>query len=546
MVLIISESGTRVEVHERAIDRFSGMPKLFTFPLFDVFMRISLAPRALTLEDMCMRSWMNANDGVERVNAAFQGFKRIFPRRLKTSASGAGIRAPIAVGGIFMVLASTAVATDMVTPGQFRNTLAAMVPLALTEPEAPVRAEVVGYGEVVAARESSLPAHVDGRVAHIPVGIGDAIREGDTIMRIDDADALRLVREAESDVVRAELALARLKSSDEHANEVPAAPAADISAVLDRAYIKISDMFPSLPDVLSGLAGVLHGGLFLDPTGTSHLTVQADRAAIENPAADGMKLRATERYTEAKRKHEVAIARLRSVPGNPDDATLESVVGEANEAVQALFDATDAMNSLFGFLKKHLAERGLAAPPVFKEYNAALSAYSSQLEDQAGLLTRIVDDVRAAREGPPNAPTDTGFEREEAELELRRAQNALLDARASLARYDVKASFDGIVARIEKKTAQHVFAGDTVATLVSSDMLATVSLGRGEVERVKLGQNTLVSFDGSDLQVRGRVAEIGKAENEEDGMVRFTVTIALATDERVKPGMQFVARFLEE
>gem|GEM_PF-4181799 len=491
-----------------------------------------------------MRSWMN--DGYERLSTAFQGFNGIFSGRFKrsTAVAGAGIRASIAVGGILMVVVGTAIAMGISTPGQFRNSLVAMLPFAF-EPDLPpsALAGVVGYGEVVAARELSLSAQAAGRITQVPVNVGDTVREGSTIMRIDATEAERIVRDAETEVARAELALARAGSSSAPA----AAPSADaLSAALERAYIQISDMFPSLPNVISGLEGVLYGGLFADPMGTNHLTAQADRANIENPAADSMKLRATELFEVAKSKHDVATVRLRSVPGTPDDATLEVVLAEANEAVLAIAEATKATHDLYAFLKNHLEERGLGTPPVFQEYEAALSEYSSQLDDQTALLAGTVENVRSAREGTPGTPAaDTTFERQEAELELRQAQNALHDARARLALYDVKAPFDGVVATLEKKTAQYVSDGDTLAKLVANDELASVSLAQGEVARVRIGQEALLSFPGSEIEIRGRVAEIGKGEKGEDGLMYFIVTITIGKDERILPGMQVVARFLE-
>jgi multidrug resistance efflux pump len=521
---------------------------LFTDVPFGVFMLNSLADRTLTLENTSMRSWLD--EQFARLVTAFQGFKGRFEKRYEkpVAVAGAGVRASIALGGLLLVVASLGIAMGFSTPGQFRDSIYAMLPASLVGTDQLSRqvvAGVTGYGEIVAARELSLSSQVSGRVTKVLVAPGDTVREGTAILRIDDAEARRVVRDAETEVARAELALARVGT----AAPAPApAPSADaLPAALDRAYLQVSDMFPSLPNVLEGLEGMLYGGgFFADPVGTNHLTAQADRANIENPAADSLKLRATEQYENAKSKHNVATARLRSVPGTPDDATLESVLTEANEAVVALSEATKATNDLYIFLKNHLEERGLGTPPVFQEYETALSEYSTQLGDQVGLLAGTVEDVRSARAGTPGTPVaDTTLERQEAELELRQAQNALLDARARLALYEVKAPFDGVVASLETKTAQYVADGDTVAKLVANDELASVSLAQGEVARVRIGQEALLSLPGSDIEIRGHVAEIGKGEKGEDGLMYFVVTITIGKDERIRPGMQVVARFLE-
>lgn len=176
--------------------------------------------------------------------------------------------------------------------------------------------------------------------------------------------------------------------------------------------------------------------------------------------------------------------------------------------------------------------------------SAELDLASAELE---------LERVRTAPTASDQASSsDEGFAAVEQELalqaagiEVRRAENALAIARQRLAYYEIQAPFDGVVASLERRVAQYVDDGDPVARLVAVDLIANAYLAQGEVARIRVGQRVEVAIEGSEVSVSGRVAEIGKGEQGEDGLVRFLVAIALEKDERLQPGMQAQAEFLE-
>lgn len=285
------------------------------------------------------------------------------------AAAEGGVRASVAIAGLLIVLASFGIALGVTTPGEFRDRVYAMIPLALREQEPQGMTRVQAPGQIVASRELVLSSQASGRVVSVRVDSGEAVTEGSVIMRIDDTEARRVLRAAEIDLASARLELERALSS-------------------------------SIPE------------------------------------------------------------------------------GQAS--------------SSDGFAE---AELELA--------------------------------------------------RQAAEIEVRRAENALALARQRLSYYEIKAPFDGVVASLERRVAQYVNDGDPVARLVAGDLIANVSLAQGEVARIRLGQRVEVTIEGSDVSVPGRVAEIGKGEKDESGIMYFRVAIALENDERLQPGMQARVEFLE-
>lgn len=507
-------------------------------------MRIVLALDTLTRENRVMRSWMN--DRFDQLKTALQKLQGISSGRFKHKAlAEVGVRASVAVAGILLIVGSIGVAMGFSSQGSLHRAFVAMLPFSLEEELPPLAlAGVTAYGEIVPARELSLSSRASGLIKEISLDVGDAVEEGALIARVDDAEAQRVVRDAQASLTSAELALSRVGSRASGPND--SARADTLATAFDNAYLEMSQMFPSLPDIVSGLSGILYGGGFSDG-GMDYLIAHADRISFDNDDIEEVRDRTADRFVVAKEKYTNAKDDFHRISSNSDNASIEALLMNTQEAVGALSDATKAADELFAFIQNHFASLKYAEPAVFQEYEEALNNYSSQLNDQLALLNGTVENIRSLR-GAGNGQqqaSNPDIERKEAELEVTLARNRLQDAKAQLENYEVKAPFSGVIAGIEKKKAEYVADGETVAKLVASDTLALVSLAQGEVVRVKTGQTALISFEGSDIEVRGRVAEIEKGKKDADGIVRFAVTIALEKDDRIKPGMRIAARFLE-
>ena len=501
-----------------------------------------------------MRSWLDAR--FDRITAAFLRHWETFSGRHEKSAAVAagGVRASIAMAGLVVIVCSFAIAMGASNPGEFRNKLFAMLPAALNDQlPPPVIAGVIADGETVPARELSLSSRAAGRIDEVLAQVGDTVEEGTVIARIENTEALRSVRDAETSLAAAELALANVGA--------PAAPvvidtsdrdaaAASLPGLHDDAYLEMTQIYLTLPAVSTGLSGMLYGSGFSDG-GIDYLMAHADRISADNESINEVRDRAADRYVAAKDSYQRAIDQYHRISSNADDATIASLLTQTQEALGSLVDATNAVNALFAFERNHFRSLNYTEPPVFQEYADSLGNYSSQLTDQLSLINGTIEGIRVARlaaagtDAPaPSTVSDTA--RQAARLEVTLARNRLEDAKRTLENYEVRAPFSGVIASIEKKKAQYVNDGEVVAKLLASDTLVLVYLAQGEVVRTKVGQSTLVTFEGTDIELKGRVAEIGRGEKNTEGFVSFAVTIALDKDDRIKPGMKASARFLED
>lgn len=134
------------------------------------------------------------------------------------------------------------------------------------------------------------------------------------------------------------------------------------------------------------------------------------------------------------------------------------------------------------------------------------------------------------------------------ELNVKDKENALYDARQTLADYTVKAPFDCIIAKVNVSKGDTVSSGTSIATIITPQMIAEISLNEVDVAKIKVGKKATLTFDAiENLSISGEVAEISTLGTASQGVVNYTVKIAFDTqDERIKPGMSVSASIITD
>jgi HlyD family secretion protein len=134
------------------------------------------------------------------------------------------------------------------------------------------------------------------------------------------------------------------------------------------------------------------------------------------------------------------------------------------------------------------------------------------------------------------------------ELTVRQRVAALSDARERLADSSIRAPFGGTVAELSVKRGDSVSANAIIATLVTAQRIAEISLNEVDVARVRVGQRATLVFDAiPELTLTGAVSAVDTIGTVSSGVVSYTVEIGFdAQDERVKPGMSVTATIIIE
>lgn len=131
---------------------------------------------------------------------------------------------------------------------------------------------------------------------------------------------------------------------------------------------------------------------------------------------------------------------------------------------------------------------------------------------------------------------------------LQQKADALADAKQALADCYVYAPFDGIAADIKIKKGDPVSSNSVLATFISNQKIAEVSLNEVDAAKIKLGQKAMINFDAVEgLSAAGEVAEIDSIGSASQGVVNFSAKIVFdIEDERIKPAMSITASIITD
>lgn len=124
----------------------------------------------------------------------------------------------------------------------------------------------------------------------------------------------------------------------------------------------------------------------------------------------------------------------------------------------------------------------------------------------------------------------------------------LMDAQNTLSNTIITAPFDGQVAILSAQKGDQVGGSTAVATLITEQKIAQVTLNEVDVAKVKIGQKATLTFDAlPDITVAGEVSQIDTIGTVTQGVVNYSVQINFLSDAPdVKSGMSVSAAIITD
>lgn len=139
-----------------------------------------------------------------------------------------------------------------------------------------------------------------------------------------------------------------------------------------------------------------------------------------------------------------------------------------------------------------------------------------------------------------NETEDDKLNRQTQEVTLAQARHKLADAREDLEEYRIRAPFDGVVTGLAVAAGDSVSRSDTVASVISREMYARVSLNEIDAVGVTEGDTVTLSFTALDgTVVEGTVSKMDTIGTVSQDVVSYDAEISFnsASLPKLKPGM---------
>lgn len=434
---------------------------------------------------------------------------------------------------------------------------------------------VSGTGQIEALNQIDLKSKVAGDVVAANTASGAAVKAGEIIAAIDDSDAKKAMKDAETAVETAKLALDQMLEpakeltvmQAEDALETAKEAKTDAEDSLVKAYEdgfnNVGDAFLELPDIMVGLQNIVQGS---DSTvvQSSANYLEYYYNSVRNYKESAKYLQdASLSYSKARLAYDKNIADYKSANRFSDEETIVSLIEETYNTTKLISDATKNIANLIQFYKNKMSENNMAAQDFSETQLSNLTVYSSKA---SGHLTTLLNDRNAIKDAINEISSSERTIREKElaladvnagadELDIRaqriaveQKKAALDEAKETLDDCAIRAPFDGRIASLEVGVGEAVSANAVIASLITDSQVASITLNEVDIARARMGQKATLTFDAIDgLSLTGKVVEIDTVGTVSQGVVSYGVKISLdGQSDLVKSGMSVTASIITQ
>ncbi|TAN33028.1 efflux RND transporter periplasmic adaptor subunit [Patescibacteria group bacterium] len=440
---------------------------------------------------------------------------------------------------------------------------------------------ITGSGQIAASNQADAKAKASGDVLYVAVKQGQEVKAGAILVSLNAKDALKAVRDAQSNLTSAKLSLNKLKKAAdplsvlqaendlEQSREAKVTAQSDLDKSYDDGYNDVAAAFLDLPATMTGLEDMIYGKTF-DATKSNinwYLEQSAQYDYANYPKYVSYKNDAVNSYDKARIDFNTTFDAYKLSSRVSSTSTLENIIFETYETAKLIADAVKNMNDFVDAAQNAMIQAQsqirITIPAAVSTHQTSLDSFTAKVNNQlANLLSakQAIDSAKNSIVSADRAITEKTLsladlkggadplDIKSQELAVAQRVNALTDAREKLADYAVRAPFDGVVASVTVKKGDSLSAGVAAATLITKQKLAEISLNEVDAAKVKPSQKTTLTFDAIEgLNMTGKVAEIDALGTVTQGVVTYNVKIVFDTqDKQVKPGMSVSASIITD
>jgi HlyD family secretion protein len=375
-----------------------------------------------------------------------------------------------------------------------------------TEVETEVRSATVERGTLLVAVSASgsiepqsrvdLVLQLPGRTAEVAVEVGDRVKAGDVLVRLDSEELVLQVEQARAALTSAEARLAQLQG-DARPEEVEAA-----EANVRAAEAQLS---------------AAHANLAQLQTGATEGQIAAAEAEVAS---------ALTQQRQAEEVHDMTMKCVTfKIPGTGQKKTICPALGAPEE--QARYNLNLADKSLAAAQARLDEVLSGADVDAVRSARANVAAAEAQRDAAQAQLDKLVAGATAGQTAAAKA-------------QVAQAEAALELAELALEKATLYAPFDGVVAAVNVTAGEMAPAGLPAITLLdTSEFHMAVGVDELDVGRLEVGQEVEVGLDAiPEADLAGEVERIAPAATFEGGVVTYDVVIALEkTDVPIRADM---------
>ncbi len=416
---------------------------------------------------------------------------------------------------------------------------------------------VTGTGQISTQNQVNIQPQGSSQSAEtitaVNVKQGDSVKAGDVIAVVDNKSALVSLRQAQASVENAQAnydaLLAGPTSQDLNVSQISTANSlANLQTGIGDAYTQVDNMLHTSVDPL-----FLFSTTNLPQFAPSYTDSSGNTQYFSVDSILQIKIN-SERSTVNDIMTKWSALSLNANLANQDPTTItQQVQGYINQIKVLANDMSSAINSL-GLSGAINNSSGSGINIAGAKYASTLNQIQSTVASVNTTLNSAYNSVGGNLQSylSSNASLDlkkapaTPEQVTSSKSQLDSAEASLMSAQNNYDNSYLKAPFDGVVAQVNVAVGDQANTATVVATLITKDKIAVISLNEVDASNVKVGDKATLTFDAlPDLNITGTVMQVDTLGNVSQGVVSYGAKISLDTqDDSIKSGMSVSASII--
>jgi multidrug resistance efflux pump len=190
-------------------------------------------------------------------------------------------------------------------------------------------------------------------------------------------------------------------------------------------------------------------------------------------------------------------------------STTQSFISEVYNLTKSVSEALkNAQNTIDFVRQQRTTTSGDSAA-------ASLATWSATINSDSTNLLSSINTIKSSTQSVLQKKVDLLSVQDGAdELDIASQLLTLKQKEYDYQNYFIRAPFDGLLAKLSVKSTDRVNSGTSIATLVSHQKIATISLNEVDAVNVKVGQKAQITFDAIEgLKIEGTVVSVESSWN---------------------------------
>lgn len=405
---------------------------------------------------------------------------------------------------------------------------------------------VSGSGQVISLDQIDIKPSVSGKLVYLNIKNGKKVNAGELLAQTDISEAQKAVWNAEINLKNAQLEVKDLAS--------------DANSDLDTAY---NNVLNSLTSNFKDLSTLILNTKPLFEQSSYNSSEEDNNDAdyylrlvrfIQKNRNVGLDLsywtKTVERqFLDIKGKYETVQSTAWTLNNQSSCSQIDSVLEQAYQVDKEFLDLIRQTLNLTQKYQYLISTENISTP-------ISASTTTSQISKLSDLNTSLVshvndlNNIKATLETVKDTSKKVGVNTDSQNLTLQQKEYDLKIAKDTLNDCYVLAPFSGVITSFntQLKINDQISTGTTLATIVTNQQIAEITLNEVDVAKVKVGQKANITFDAiSDLTLTGSVIEIDEIGTVTQGVVTYNVHISFdQQDTRIKQGMSLSANIITD